>query len=347
MSAHAYCSALALATYSIALPFVAGAAVLILIGENRWRRAWVFVVPVMLYAAWLLWSRSQAGSTGSNVHLYNLLLGPNWALNSLASVGAALLGLNYPSLGSGWGPVIAVAALACLGWRLSRGNIPRWLWATMALLATLWLMGAAAALPPIRVPQKSEYMFPATIAVLLVAVDASRGVRLTRRGMTILYAATAISLATNIALLRDGSREFRATTTVKPNHSHRAELAGAAGRPLLGYEANYLDAVRRFGSPAFSPAALRAQSEATRDQADTISPRGLGSNFNRAPRQAPRADRSRGGRPTGELRAAPGRRGAESPGGNRTDPSAPVRQRVHRPGRSAPLRSLDDAPGAS
>ena len=259
---------LSLATYSIALPFVAGAAVLIVLGKNRWQRVWVFVVPMVLYAAWLLWSRGQAGSTGGNIHLDNLLLAPNWSLNSLASVGAAVLGLNYPSLGSGWGPVIAVAALALFSLRLSRGSNPRWLWATMAVLGTLWLMGAVAALPPIRVPQKSEYMFPATIAVLLVAVEASRGVRLRRRGMTILYAVTAISLATNIALLRDGSREFRATTTVNRSSLTVAELAGAAGRPPLGYEANYLDAVRRFGSPAFSPAALRTQGEATRDRVD-------------------------------------------------------------------------------
>ena len=258
---------LSLATYSIALPFVAGAAVLIMIGRNRWHRVWVFVVPVALYAAWLLWSRSQAGSTEGSIHLSNLLLAPNWSLNSLASVGAALLGLNYPAFGSGWGPAIAVAALVGLGWRLSRGNIPRWLWATMAVLATLWLMGAAAALPPVRVPYKSEYMFPATIAVLLVAVEAARGVRLRRGGMTILYAATAISLATNIALLRDGSRKFRAATTSIRTSLTISELASAAGRPPSGY-ANYLDAVRQFGSPAFSPATLRTQSEATRDQVD-------------------------------------------------------------------------------
>ncbi len=77
-------------------------------------------------------------------------------------------------------------------------------------------------------PQKSEYMFPATIAVLLVAVEAARGVRLQRRGMTILYAAAAIGVATNIALLRDNSRQFRDTTTVNRSNLTAAEIVRIA-----------------------------------------------------------------------------------------------------------------------
>ena len=136
---------LALATYSEGLPFVVGAAVLILLGPDRRRRAWVFLIPAVLYGAWLLWSHNRVGGAEGNVTLSNLLLAPNWAFNSLASSGASLLGLNYPRLGTGWGPTVAVLALLALGLRLWQGSIPRFLWATMAVLGTLWLMGAAAA----------------------------------------------------------------------------------------------------------------------------------------------------------------------------------------------------------
>ena len=277
---------LALAAYSVALPFVAGAAVLIVIGSDRWRRAWVFLVPAVLYGSWLLWSRNQAGSTGANTQVSNLLLAPNWALNSLATVGSSLLGLNYPSLGSGWGPVIAVAAVALFGWRMWRGQIPRWLWAAIAVPASLWILGAASAAPPIRVPQKSEYMFPATIAVLVVAVEAARGVRLQRRGTTILYAVAAMSVATNIALLRDNSRQFRDTTTLNRSSLTAIEIAGrqhsaelpASLSAMTGRldDANYFDAARQFGSPAFSLAGLRTQSEITRARVDGILAESLG-----------------------------------------------------------------------
>ncbi len=106
--------------------------------------AWVVLVPAALYGAWFLWSQNQAGNAGNNIKLSNLLLVPDWALNSLATVGSSLLGLNYPSLGSGWGPVIAVAAVVALGWRLWRGSIPKWLWVAMTVPAALWLIAGAA-----------------------------------------------------------------------------------------------------------------------------------------------------------------------------------------------------------
>ena len=289
---------LGLATYSVALPFLAGAAVLILTGSDRWRRAWVFLLPGALYAAWLLWSRNQAGNTGDYTHLSNLLLAPTWAFNSLAAVGSSLLGLNYPQLGSGWGPVVAVAALVALGWRLWRGNIPRWLWVTMTVPAALWLVAAAAALSsPNRVPQNSEYMFPTTIAVLLVAVEAARGLRLQRRGMIILYAAAAIGMATNIAILRDTARGYHTFAHVSRGAMTAAEIVGPqrsselpttsvtlsaitgqsaiTGR-LDANVANYFNAVRRFGSPGFSLASLRTRNEPAREAVDSIIAEALG-----------------------------------------------------------------------
>ena len=272
---------LAVATYSEGIPYLVGAAVLILLGPDRRNRAWVFLIPAVLYAAWLLWSHNHAGGAEGNVTLSNLLLAPNWAFNSLASSGASLLGLNYPRLGTGWGPTVAILALLALGLRLWQGSIPRFLWALMAVLGTLWLMGAAAAHPPARLPDSPRYIYPGAIAVLLVAVEAARGVRIQRRGMTILYAVTVVSLATNIALLRDGSGNTRENARLL-----RAELAAVElDRGRLGPNfptafgvrqvlratgdgeraTGYLTAVRQYGSPAFSLQELRTQGELTGD----------------------------------------------------------------------------------
>ncbi len=188
-------------------------------------------------------------------------------------------------LGSGWGPSVAVLALLAVGLRLWRGSIPRFLWATLALLGTLWLIGAAAAHPPARVPDSARYIYPGAIAVLLVAVEAARGVRIQRRGMTILYIVAAISLATNIALLRDGSRDRAEGRPSGSGGAHRRRAGPgtvwrdtspppsgcvrSSGRPGTENTATgYLAAVREFGSPAFSLPELREQGELTRDDVD-------------------------------------------------------------------------------
>ena len=305
---------LTVATYSVGLAFVAGAAVLIMIGADRWRRAWVFLVPGLLYVAWFLWSRASGAGVSSpettgGLEASNLLLVPNWALNSLAAVGSSLVGLNYPPLGRGWGPLVAVVALAALGWRLWRGSIPRWLWAAMALPAVLWVIEAVAAAPPSRVPQSSRYLLSGAIAVLIVAVEAARDVRFGRRGILALYAVAAIGVLTNIALLRNGERDMRDKSKVVAPELTAVEIAGGrlgpqpparsnvpwvarvtgqadpnplaplapadrnaafgAPAPEKPYLATgYMEAVRRFGSPALSLPELRAQEEPIRQRVD-------------------------------------------------------------------------------
>jgi hypothetical protein len=283
---------LALATYSVGLAFLAGAAILILIGPDRRQRAWVFLAPGVLYGAWLLWATTGPGSaTESSIAISNLLLAPSWAFDSLAIVIPALIGLGYSfereELGvlpeTGWGPVAALAALAALGWRIWRGGATKWLWAMMAVPATLWLLHAAAALPGgDRVPENSRYVFGATIAVLLVAVEAARGLRLGRTAMLTLYAVAVLSLATNIALLRDGSRLVRARSDGNGTQMAAAEIAGGRLNPgfaalvatALGADAaqdiamGYPEAVRRYGSPGFSPQVLPEQPESVREGVD-------------------------------------------------------------------------------
>jgi hypothetical protein len=282
---------LAVATYTVGLSFIVGAGTLILIGKDRWRRIWVFVVPGLLYAAWLLWSRhldtGASDITENQVAISNLLLAPDWAFDSLRSAGSALLGLDYdfggegPALDTPWGPVVAAIALVALGWRLSRGKISKWLWAAMAVAASMWLIEAVAAQPPSRVPDHPRYVLPVTIAILLVAVEAFRGTRLGRRGVIVVYLVVAVSLATNIALLRDSSRQLRTVATRTRTELSAFELAGGRIGPgstagLLGARLRatggqkYEEAVEQFGSPGFSLATLRAQAEGVREHADAV-----------------------------------------------------------------------------
>jgi hypothetical protein len=314
---------LGLATYSTGIPFVAGAAVLIMIGSDRWRRAWVFLVPSVLYGAWLLWSNLEtAGGAGSQATLSNILLFPSWAWDSLATAGAALVGLGYEFSGrtaspdrleAGWGAVVAAIALGGLAWRLWRGPIQKWLWAMMAIPATLWLIGAVGALgTPLDVPDSTRYLFPGGIAVLLVAVEATRGVRLGPTALVAIYGVAAIALATNIRLLGEGAAGLRDGLALQRAGLTSVELAGGrigaefggeqVGRVLRstgegGVASGYLAAVREFGSPAFSLSELKAQPEPVRQEADRLLADNLGVRLEQAP-----------GAPTGcrEVRGEPG-----------------------------------------
>ncbi len=274
---------LGIATFSSALGFLAAAAVLIMLGPDRWRRAWVFLLPAALYAGWLLWTPRNA--TQGAVTLHNLLLTPAWAFDGLATTAAALLGLNYPFSGMtnpDFGPVLAIVALAALGWRLWRGAISKWLWAVMAVPATLWLAEAArGSMSGFRGPETGRYIFPASIAVLLVAAEAARGVRFGRRATVTLYLAAAVGLATNIALLQDGSRALRSAAQNTRGALTAGELAGHLDPQTAGSAGvilrstrhpdvtiGYRDGVRDFGSPSFSLAELRTQPELVKEGVD-------------------------------------------------------------------------------
>ena len=188
--------------------------------------------------------------------------------------------------------MIAVAASVALGWRLRRGGIQKWLWALMAVPATLWVIGAMGALDtPYDLPQSTRYIFPATIAVLLVAVEAARGARFGRGAMLAVYVAAVFGVATNVALLRDGSARLHDWATTERADLATVEIArGAVGEQLPGgllgamlratgeqnAATGYMDAVREFGSPAFPLPALKAQSEQVRQQADMVLAESLG-----------------------------------------------------------------------
>jgi hypothetical protein len=277
--------------------------VLILLSADRWRRVWIFLIPALLYAAWFLWSRDSGASSESHITLSNLLLAPAWAFNSLATVGAALLGLDYnflrdeanrsPVDTTAWGPVLAAIALAALGSTLWLRGFSKWLLAMLAVPATLWVIEAGAALPDIRTPQSTRYIFPGTIAVLLAAVEAARGVQLGRKGILVLYGLVAISLATNVALLREASAVLRQSRALERSDLAAVEIGngrlGALKNGLLaaalrstgrdGLATGYLEAVRKFGSPAYSVPQLRAQSEPVRQRADAA----LGGNLTLQP----------------------------------------------------------------
>src|SRR5690606_34405485 len=74
---------LGILTYSVALPYLVGAAVITLWRQDRWQRLWVALVPALGYAAWWVWSHSLDTGADNQVSLWNLFVLPAWIFQTL------------------------------------------------------------------------------------------------------------------------------------------------------------------------------------------------------------------------------------------------------------------------
>jgi hypothetical protein len=277
---------ISVAGFSIGLAFLAGIAVSVLLRDDRRSRLWVFLVPLTLYAVWLVTAPqgTELGGVG-RLHLSNALLIPVGIADAAATVSAALLGLSYqfstgPSdIDSSWGPVVAALAAVALVLRLRRGNIPVSLWTSLAIAIAFWV-STALVTGLGRSPITSRYVYAGAVALLLVATDAARGIRPSPAALLAIYAAGAISVATNLAQLRDGGHLARTDGAHLRAQLTALELARDRVDPgyvpqadplhLLGFRAGpLLAASDRNGSFAFSLPGLRGQPEDGREVADS------------------------------------------------------------------------------
>jgi hypothetical protein len=285
-------TALAMVSHSTGLAFLVGVAVAVLVSGRGRQRAWVFAVPVAIYAAWWVWAlRFHEGL----VHLGNLLIVPEFIANSLAAVAAAVTGLGL-DLGSGpvsltltpaWGYVIAPIAAVAFTIRLVRGRIPPFVWIALAVLLVYWLELALGFAPEGRTPLESRYLFAGAVLVLLVAAAALEGVRVPRPATVAILVVGAVGVLTNLKQLDNAEQFFRdyaprARTTlgaievsrgaVLPTYRPTAQpqLAGSVPAHLPVQAGPYLQAVDRFGSYAFSAPELLQQDPALREAADRV-----------------------------------------------------------------------------
>lgn len=289
----------AVASYSVGLAFVPAAAVSVLLRPDRWRRAWIFLTPLALYGAWWLAKpllETPLSGAKFGVQLSNLLHAPDFIANSAAAVAVAITGLNYDSSATSfvpqntdpiWGPILAALAGFALVIRLRRGAVPPSLWTGIALLLTLWMSFALVAHSIGRTPEQARYMYPGAVAALIVAVEAARGIRVSRWPLVVLLGVAAVSLTFNIAHFRQGGAWLRTYSASARADFTAIELARDGVDPtflpssgvtfFMGIEAGrYLSAVDRIGSPAFTEAELQAQPETVRGSADSVLAQALG-----------------------------------------------------------------------
>jgi len=276
----------ALASFSVALAFLAGVIVAVMLRPRPWRSAWVYLIPLLLYSGWWVWALrfDSAETQGSNV-----LLIPMWILESLSAVAGGLLGVNLGldladplSLQvTAWGRMAALLFVAVLAWRIRQGRLPPSFWVSLTIALTYWcLTGLVAGGDDIRTPYAARYIYPGAVALLLVATDAFRDIRFSPRGIAVLYGIVTFSLVGNIALLRAGSEYLQSYSEELGADLAMIEVASARvptgfppsrsvvdGIPQIT-AGDYLAAVGRFGSPAPALSEVRQASARVRWIAD-------------------------------------------------------------------------------
>ena len=282
-------------TYTVGLAFLVGVAISVLLRSDRLRRAWIFLIPLLLYAVWWIWAQQFDQGRTEFVGLTAII---KFFAGSMAVNSAGITGVDVPLLrifGSnstldasptllGW--LVGFGLAAALLWRVLRGNVPPSFWASLGVLATFWL-AAAIADTEFRFGTQVyaiRYLFPGSTALLLVLVDAVSGFRIRAGWAYVLLAVFAFSLAMNLVYLRDGaaylrdrSAEVKAQLSmlelangwlpgdgpVGGNGTARYQLANVI--PFISLAPNrddYLAAVAKFGSPAFDLDEIRVLPDA-------------------------------------------------------------------------------------
>jgi len=280
---------LAVGSSGLGISFIAGAVVAVLVGprETWLRRAYIFVVPLLLYAAWWLgWGHDAE----SHITLRNILASPRFVADSLAWAMQSMLGLA-PIAGTepdvSWGRALLVGVVLLVAWRLLQGRprpqIDRGLWPVLAAALANWFLTAFNAFPG-RDPSSSRYQYAGAIFVLMILANLMNGLTLGRRALIAMAAVTALAIGPNLVALENGEDQLEhqslltqadtaaveiAARTIDPNFQLTQPVAGTPSLINI-YAGEYLEAVDEFGSPAYTEAELIAAPEPGRRQADIL-----------------------------------------------------------------------------
>ncbi|MET0306848.1 MAG: hypothetical protein ABW196_11580 [Solirubrobacterales bacterium] len=352
---------LSVAMIELGLAFVAGVGLSILLRPDRWRRIWIVLVPVALYAGWWLWAQDFDQPT---IELSNVKLIPMTITDAVAAIAGSVFGLNHtgpgvfePTTGiTGWGSALAALAVVALVWRVSRGGVPRTLWVFLGVAVAYWVLIALGG----RAPDSSRYIFVGTLLVFLVAADALAGARLPTVAVLAALAVVALAIPPNVAKLYDGrGPQLNDATTSRveyamldlvrgpippgyaPGKDKRVtDIGGSVFTPLEA--GDYLEAAERFGPLGMPLDELRGESQQRREIADASLVGALGLELEPAPAPAEPAacPSSLEGRPGSGVFFFPPRRGALL--GSRA--ARPVEVAVGRFGKGGPGLVLGELP---
>jgi hypothetical protein len=272
---------LGLAFSELALFFAVGAAMSMVLARRPWSRAYVVVLPVLLYAGWY----AGWGHTGpSYLSLHNLVHSPVFAVEGIASSAWSLLGIpTWARPGGVWLALLALAALGVLRAR-SRTPLPGTFWSALAVLLVFWLL-TAGSFAPGREPDQSRYQYVGGMLLLLVIGNAVTRVRLNTPATLGILGVACMATVANLAVLHHNYAFYLRGRAIDERGALAGlEVAGPRADPNLVLDRSnegdtalwsltvgpYLSAVHAYGSPADDLLDLSEAPETARIEADQL-----------------------------------------------------------------------------
>jgi hypothetical protein len=283
-----------LGSFTTGVAFLVGATVEIARrGKSDWRRAWVVIVPALLYGAWRVWA---VKFHETQLTLDNILSLPSAIATSVAAGVASITGTFRPpgldgvaappnfDTSTGW--VLAVLALGLVVVRIREHK--RWpinprIWVYVVMALTFFAL-IGANLGPLRAPDANRYQYTAAIFLLLPVVELLAGVKLSWRGWGAIVLVLLAGLAANLANLHETGKYLRVNAQENQAELAALELVRAHVNPGLPVEplsptqiptddmvvtiGNYLSAADDLGSPAYALDSVRSMRNQVRQFAD-------------------------------------------------------------------------------
>jgi hypothetical protein len=274
----------------LALSFALGVALAIALQRGPLRRAYVVVVPILLYVVWYAgWGHTSR----SYLSFDNIANSVPYVLDGLASSLASLLGLTPESL-PGWGRPLLLALFVVVGLRFrSRLPVSRWFWVSSLILLSFWFLAAVNTVNIVtagtsfyaRPPTASRYQYVAAVLLVLVLADLASGLGRPRQAVVVAALAVAVvAVLGNLPTLHGQYLNLRGVTpTVRGGlagleiESDNVDPGFTLTRENSGFNyaesvraGPYLSAVRSYGSPAYSESELPGAPERARVTADLV-----------------------------------------------------------------------------
>jgi hypothetical protein len=260
---------------SLGLPFAVGAAVDVLQKRRSrgWARAYLVVVPIVLFALWYLgWGRDAE----SHMAVHNVFASPRFVIESVAVAAGSLFGLGTNPINGEinplWGALILVGLVVGVVYvQRRRPGFSPTLWPVAAAALANWFLTAFNQIPG-RDPTSSRYQYAGAIFIVLVLANLLPKVSWSRRALIGATAVVVLAAGPNLAVLKQGRDNLRVQTvltradlaaieiarrTVDPDFQLGPEVAGTPSLVNV-YAGSWLEADEEYGSPAYSEAELAA-----------------------------------------------------------------------------------------
>ncbi|MGA8217535.1 MAG: hypothetical protein WB771_03125 [Solirubrobacterales bacterium] len=290
---------LALLFFDLGIPFVAAVTAELALSRDRWRRAFVVIVPTAL---WLLWYAGWGHNAHTFISAHNFANAPAYVLDGLSTSLASFVGLGLAAGGYQvtpleWGRPLLVLVAILAAFRIRRLGRPSGrLVAVSVLLLGFWFLTALNT-NPLAPATAGRYQYIGIILIVLVAAELVRGLRL-GRWMTVGLLIVAVSAAVaNGTRLNDAAGGL--ATIAKRERGGLAALELARGRVAPSFKlteqnsgvdylgvldaGSYFSAIDAYGSPAYTPDELATAADLARVSADEVSAAALGVGLTPAP----------------------------------------------------------------